>query len=370
VDVDDGRETKTVYRAIWGLPSWLPQAVNLSEYAGEEVKIRFKTIATYNSATDAYALWGDPTISTGPLSQPEKTSALLDGEPSAHFVGSVENPKQIDDDPEVDAGMKLPGILRGPMKLQNGLTLPAIFAFPWFMDQHAFHQLEYTVRLPQRAKSARPATVAKRVSAPINLPKFAVLGQAKVAHEELGCSAEVDQNEPGLRVKMEGQRMNMGGNTEIIVGFAFAGLHLKGADRLRLNMEVSNAAPLRGAENSNAFLGFILDYLTPSGWSRRVFLEFDQSAFILQPGAVRFERRAPNWNLEMDTISVEEEVNREVLFQSFEGAVGGALTGDLTLDVKKYAPADWTGEFWLGIGVQEVEETSLKVKILDPKLPR
>ncbi len=56
-----------------------------------------------------------------------------------------------------------------------------------------------------------------------------------------------------------------------MLGTGFAGLELKGAHLLKVKVK---ASPELGGRNKNTFAGFMVDYQTASGYTKRVALEF------------------------------------------------------------------------------------------------
>jgi hypothetical protein len=359
VDVDDGSQTKTVYRTIWGESAWLPQAVNLSEFAGRSVLIRLKTLGVYNTAKDCNALWGDPMIVTGPLVSAQPSLMLLDLPISRNFAGNVDAPISLDEDAEVEAGLKMERLQHPPSALAYGPHIPAFFIFPWYTDQHRWHQVEFHVDLPARPVAAPVASGSKPSTPALKNVAFRVEDAVTIAHPEWGIRADIDKEKMSMGVSMGPAR-----EAGLTYGYAFSGFQVVGLTKALLEFRLSPSFPVPlSPANENSFAGIILDYHTPDGWSRRVFLNSlgIEPSDNVPPG--RTERRAPNWNLDLEMVSVTGEIDREILYETLEFPTNA--DSSIVLPIAKYAPANWDGGLWLAIGVQEVEaETTIEAKIL------
>jgi len=61
----------------------------------------------------------------------------------------------------------------------------------------------------------------------------------------------------------------------------------------------------------------------------------------------------PKWNLDLKNINLEQEVDREIIIKKLPG---GTKKGKYTLRLSllEFAPKDWDGKVWFGIGIQDV----------------
>jgi hypothetical protein len=80
VEIKHGATREIVHRAVWGAESgvWLPQAVSLRRFAGQQVKIRLQTIASYAFSNACFLFWGRPRVVTGPLDGPTPPALVAD----------------------------------------------------------------------------------------------------------------------------------------------------------------------------------------------------------------------------------------------------------------------------------------------------
>ena len=359
VELEHKGEITEVYRAIWNQQLWLPQAVNLKDYAGQDVILRFKTLAVYNMSGNCYSMWGSPELTLGPLSNPKIVTALTELEPK-NYAGSSTAQIDIESNPDAGEGLKLAAVKRGDTSLSNGGTKTALFAHPWYINGQAFHILEYAVKIPARPSTSTPAAPAKSgPPTPKRSTDFAITDyQSVTSVVRKGLLAEADPSERVLSVSMGA--LGEDGNPSL--GYAYAGFQISGSDELVLKVTVDPSGPASTPQYSgseNAFAGLILDFHTAEGWSKRIFMNSAENNSEI----TRSDRRAPIWNLAPETITDVEEVNRQVLYQSLSIVADGTR-----LKLKELAPEGWDGQVWVAVGVQDVEENaSVKLTILESK---
>ena len=117
----------------------------------------------------------------------------------------------------------------------------------------------------------------------------------------------------------------------------------------------------------NRFAGIVLDYHTPNGYSRRVWLHLA----VMKPEHPerRCERRAPTWQMDLSRPNRVLEANWEQLHDDLPpGSPPGQQPGAqvVGLDLHKWAPEDWDGRLWFGAGLQDAGSgRRLVVTVLD-----
>lgn len=67
VQISDGGPYKTLYQSVYSQLRWHPYAVSLSEYAGQEVKVRFLVEHIEGRIMMDYPHWGNPRVVVGSL---------------------------------------------------------------------------------------------------------------------------------------------------------------------------------------------------------------------------------------------------------------------------------------------------------------
>jgi hypothetical protein len=126
------------------------------------------------------------------------------------------------------------------------------------------------------------------------------------------------------------------------IGFGFAGLEIKNPGVIQLNLLAS--ADIYRRLDAASFAGFILDYSTPKGYTKRVMLSVGMSDPNRKAGSPSWG--TPNGGNQIVDIGIQP-------FYSIDPAM--------------YAPADWDGKIWFTVGVQNTGANSaLKVKMTKP----
>jgi len=351
VEIENKGEKDLVYNAIWDEQIWLPQAVNLAKYSGQEVKIRLRTIAPYFFSAGCWPFWGWPRIVIGPLQNQKIIIDLLKDKEPENYAGSPEN-RAIT--PAGAQSFETP-IVRQE-KGFHGKAQLSVFAHPFYWGGHEHHILEWTVVIPERPKEIPSASTQK--SLPLPQQKFIIMNEASESYLWVkDIKAQFDPDNMRLEVKM-GHKQGL--------GFAFIGFEAIGLRNTNLQIERDSYKPVPlYANQDNAFAGVVIDYHTPRGWSRRVWLNSFEEEYTRK----RSERRAPKWNLHLDNLQLEDEVNREIIVKRLPGR-NFETQYELPLSLTDYAPADWTGRIWFGIGIQDVgPDKSFAVTLTDINKP-
>lgn len=345
VEIADGDQRQVVHRVIWGAETgvWLPQAVNLSDYAGHTVKLRLETVAAYYLGRECQLFWGRPQIVVGPLNQPQTLQVATDltelcrlGQNCRAWIRDPDNSLPLQQNSWKYTGRYFDFGNAGPY------VLPAIYDPPYTRGTNAWAGFEFNVTIPPRPEAHGPAAgaVQARPAADLRHVEPAVLyWDEEVYHGAPAGLARVDLDRMQLQVRMP--QTNNG------YGYAFAGLEAIGCTSLDLGMRYDQYTPWKAYGNlvDNRFAGLVLDFHTARGYTRRVWLHYPP----MRPAhpEQRSERRAPIWQMVLSRLQRVNEVNWE--------QVHGPLPAGtrVHLDLQQFAPRDWDGRFWLGAGVQD-----------------
>lgn len=125
-------------------------------------------------------------------------------------------------------------------------------------------------------------------------------------------------------------------------GYGFCGLEITGAEGLKVDTTNTISKAYQegyelGARYLDSFVGFMIDYRTEAGYSKRVALSL----------GVLNERRpvhAPNWG----------KAGRPDRVVSFSKTVLERPSESIMVDLRRHAPPDWDGTVWFAIGVDTV----------------
>jgi hypothetical protein len=247
-----GRET--VYRAVWGAESglWLPQAVNMSRFAGERVKLRLQTIAAYYYSAACFLYWGRPHVVVGalegsapPVETADLTEMLRRGAGARHYLV----------DPDHSAPLKTAEYDLSAGYVDFGS------AGPWAKPAIFGHRPPTASQPATAAEAARVVRVVDRGPA---IPIFT--WDQQVYRAAPGAQAAFDPEALSLSVRMP--------RTDQGFGYAFAGFEATGCDTvwLRMGLDAYGRWAGYGEMTQNRFAGVVLDYYTPRGYARRVWL--------------------------------------------------------------------------------------------------
>lgn len=381
VEVKCAAQREIVYRAVWGAQQgvWLPQAVNLRAYSGQSVKLRLQTIAAYAYSNACFLQWGRPRVVVGPLdgSAPQELVADLAerfrlGEDCRRYIHDAEASGPLKTDEYdftggyMDCGQAAPW------------AEPALFGHPFCYGYHSWAGYEFDVTLPPRppvaralGEPARAAVGAEDPDGPIQVYTW----EQQVYRGDEGGFAAFDPAAMRLETVMP--------RTEAGLGYAFAGFETGDQTTLWLALETDDYVPwgqAYGEMGDNRFAGVVLDYHTPHGYSRRVWLHL--ASMKPQHPERRCERRAPTWHMDLARPNRCLEVNWEQLHDdlppgsppvaSGDGRYGPGRAQTVGLDLRRWAPADWDGRLWFGAGLQDAGSgRRLSVTVLGrPETPR
>jgi hypothetical protein len=125
-------------------------------------------------------------------------------------------------------------------------------------------------------------------------------------------------------------------------GYGFTGLEIRGANTLTVALRNTFCAAAQdgfelGDRYLDSFAGFIIDYHTPRGYSKRVALGLG----VLNPAR---PVPAPNWG----------KAARPDACLAWSRTLLEKPTDTLTVELTQYAPADWDGQAWFSVGVDTV----------------
>lgn len=125
-------------------------------------------------------------------------------------------------------------------------------------------------------------------------------------------------------------------------GYGFCGIEVRGAQAIAAHVKNTFSEPYqRGFDMGNryldSFVGCIIDYHTPKGYSKRVALSL---------GIENKQRpvSAPNWGKARRPDECIE-LSKTILERPRDTVV---------VDLRKYAPEDWDGQVWFALGVDTV----------------
>lgn len=379
VEVKCAAKREIVYRTVWGAQQgvWLPQAVNLKAYAGRDVKLRLQTIAAYYYSNACFLLWGRPRIVVGPLdaSAPlpvvaDLTESFRTGKSCRRYVHDAEKSGPLKTTEYDFTGGYYGYGEAGPW------AEPALFGHPFCYGYHSWAGYEFDVTLPPR-----PATipVAEETAATSPVEDLGSVIPILTWDQQVyrGAEGGVAAFDPAtMRLEVVMPRSEAG------IGYAFAGFETRGCESLWLRLETGRYRPWPlpyGEMAANRFAGVVLDYHTPHGYSRRVWLHM--AAMKPEHPERRCERRAPTWHMDLSRPSRVLEANWEQLHDDLPPGVPPAAGADAAppglggaqivgLDFHRWAPPDWDGRLWWGAGLQDAGSASrLAVSVLDRRAP-
>jgi hypothetical protein len=192
----------------------------------------------------------------------------------------------------------------------------------------------YWYRQAVASEASRKTDLQKRIAAFDNLPEnFLVLSRRTMAIAE--DEYEVECVHLSLQAQRTRKVSSRGGKS----GRGLAGLELKGARLLNLSVKVS---PDLGRMSRTTFAGFIVDYQTKEGYTKRVALGVgDFSEW--RPA------KKPQWGKgdnpdEFADLGVKDSYH---------------------LDLQRWAPSGWTGQVWFTLALQQhTPGTYLKAELV------
>jgi hypothetical protein len=334
--------------------------VNLSAYAGQPVKLRLQTIAAYHFSAACFLFWGRPRLVVGALDGSAAAREVEDlteqfrlGRKGTHYLVDPDHSAPLKTEQYDLSGGYYGYAQAGPW------AEPALFGHPFCFGFQGWAGYEFEVQLPPRpaeaALAALPPALPPVVDRGPVIPIFT--WEQQVYRGAEGAYAAFDPEALRLSVRMP--------RTEAGFGYAFAGFESTGCETLWLRLEPDQYQPWSGygEMTQNRFAGVVVDYHTPRGYARRVWLHHAPTK--PERPTERCERRAPTWHMDLARPRRVLEVNWE---QVHADLPPGQIVG---LDLARWAPADWDGRFWLGLGVQDVgSERTLSAAVLDRRADR
>jgi hypothetical protein len=375
-------ELETLFRAEHDqLDRWYPVAVDLRRWAGRKVRVRLLTRHIDGRICQDYMFWGDPRIAVGPLTagdgpgaverlalrEPDRKGGLL---PDGTIVPLADEPPVFHT--ARGGGPTIPGMANREHSLliyggRNWITVPGrpqpglYMGFDMASDYKTIGGergnnpyegplpppvfAEWVVELPDAPPASPPAEDVEgiednstAVETAVGAETFLALNSATDIYRwKSGLAATADEQNLTLSARMGGAEM----------GFAYAALECFGAERLAVAVETAGEIDSRAAQdNPNAFRGLVIDFHTPRGYTRRVLLGLGAGA------AERFNQRAPDWDLDDTSFNRLGRYLHETVFADLRERLDE--NGVARIDLRELAPAEWTGRFWIGCGVEDV----------------
>lgn len=354
IETEGAKQPVELDRVQWGCIRgiWLPRAINLEAYAGQKVLLRLKTYTMYGFQHRAYFLWGHPRIVAGPLTEQDDMPVLLDlaeryrkAEGAWAFVGEPHG-KKTERKPANEKHYADPAACG--YKLQPGLSAypsgRGSSAMPWC--------IEFEITVPEATEAKTPAAPSPKKGVVTDAGKrLAVLATDNYVYAPFpDGTAGVDINTLRFDLRMP--------NEDNGQGYAFAGLETQNVTSLEIKADYDTYGPVinYGGAEHNSFAGIVLDYHTPRGYTRRVWL-CHPDAMPKSP-SLRSERNVPRWNMEPEVRGRLEDLQWQQQ-QRFETLPASET---FRLDLTEYAPVDWDGRLWIGAGLQDVG-TSKKMSL-------
>lgn len=330
----------TVFRKVWRESAWYPAAVDLGRWAGKEVTLQILTRPWYDRMGHEYCYVGDPRVVVGDILSPDPADR------TTVF-------RLLDTDLYEGATVPVAGALREGM-----------WAMPTRVGDETVRRFEFRVKLPACDARSREAERpwlkerAKALTGPgsrIIAGAFAILDTATERFPlNPDAVAFFDREQLTFEVGM-GTENPAPGETRDGRGYACAGFEAVGLDRLQAAITVTGH-PERLTLNS--YLGLVVDYHTPAGYSRRVYLALDNEA--AHPEGPVFDGRAPLWNINFEALSRRATAAHETRYEIMAGS--GIVSSAVGLELGRWAPADWDGGLWFG-AVAIDQPVTMKVRL-------
>jgi len=383
VQISDGGPFKTKFTAIYKTLAWYPNAINLSEYQGKKIRVRF--VASYlGRILMDYPHWGNPRIVVGALfaktppkevfnfalTPMERAGGYLpDGsefeikDKDATFFTKLITPGLVDakhmnlvyagDNYICVPGKAQPGIFTGVSMSLDYLRMggdPAAAPYTGPMPAPCFAQ--WVVDVP-RAPAYKPA-----------VKTFATIRPGILTPSEYFVEMQIREDvflhQPGLIAKYDPRTVSMTVNMgpKSGQGWAFVGIETVGLPKVPLSIEKTGRFT---EKDENSFGGLVVDYHTPLGYEKRVWLGL---------GAInksRFDLRPADWVIGPRTLSLKFRLGFQQQFEDISSLLHNNKA-DIDLMLSKYAPVNWDGRVWIAAGVQGLPAgAGLKVHIKDQK---
>lgn len=381
----------TRWSMVYGnLNRWYPMALDLREYAGQTIRVRLISEHLENRLCQDYPFWGDPRLGVGDvktgeeikvldrlaLRRPDRVGQLLpDGrvatftEPALFFgyqgvelvtpglcstthhgmvyggkayitvTGKSQPGMYIGFDmshgfgggPSEDRALieKFRAAYVGEAEFHENRGIDA--AFPYRGPNIPPTFAEWTVDVPSAAAGAMTNQAVTATTLP----------PASGALPPLSMRRDVYRFQPGWDARFDATafvwRARSGSRNA--PGWAFAAVESLGNRELALTLTQEGALTPTG---QNAFAGIVVDYRTPLGYQKRVWLALDPAL-----AAPRDDRRPGGWILDDASFSLKQRLN-------FTETYAVITPGTVKVKLADYAPADWDGRFVLALGMQNI----------------
>jgi hypothetical protein len=242
------------------------------------------------------------------------------------------------------------------------------------------------VHLPPRPATGGPpyGGTTNQVSLARVAPESRIPNPESRLFHEIQHRLDVYKYRPGLVARYDPDRLamevNMGPQTDL--GWAFVGVETLGLTEVPLAIETTGQLATR---DENSFAGLLVDYHTPRGYQKRQWFglgagsreryDLRPADWILDgPGAFRLLQRLA-FRCEFADLSAtrrngttvpdyKRPITRDTPPDSVTRHSSLVTRHSLRLPLTPYAPPDWDGRFWLGVGVQnQPQGAGLKVRL-------
>ncbi len=389
VQVSDGGPFETLFRAKYDKTKWYPYAVNLTDYAGKDVRVRFVVEHINGRIAMDYPYWGNPRILVGPL--------LGEGEPKEVFnfaMAPIDNAGAIlpdgtevpltEEDPVFYKHLVTPGRLNRelmllvyagdayicvPGKSQPGIYMGVSQSVDYLRVGAGPEGQPWTGKMPPPVFAEWQVTVpsvseAESTSSPSPVQANSKLRRVPDTFQIIQHKVDIYKYSPGLVANYDAKEFEMDVNMgpETALGWAFVGVEAVGITRVPLAITTSEKFI---AQDENSFAGLLVDYHTPKGYQKRVYLGLGAGS------GERYDLRAADWILNDAALRLESRLGFRQEFVDVSEILRNNQV-QLDLELTRYAPSDWDGRFWLGVGVQNVPTNAgLAVRLvgLENRLP-
>ena len=368
VQISDGGPFTRIWSAEYDrVNRWSPYAIDLSKYRGKNVKIRLLTEQIENRICQDMPFWGNPRIVTGnPLAKtPPKEILNLAMTPPERAGGLLADGTFVPLDEKAqsfgyEGGVTLvtPGMVNRKHSILvyggdkyitvGGKSQPGLYIgydMSWDYEKYGGGAgdkpyvgplpppvfAEWSVDVPKLEEPATADNPSAEAPASFPLPTEPLVLSKKedVYRHQAGLTAKASRDDLTIQAGMGGAPL----------GWAFAGLEMLGANQLDLDVQSGGSFASKAA---NDFAGLVVDFHTINGYTKRVF-------FGLGAGdAARTDLRPGGWFLDEASFSLAQRIAWTAEFVD----LGAKPNGSISLDLKKYAPANWNGRIWIAAGLQ------------------
>lgn len=381
VQISDGGPFKTLYRSIYSTMRWYPYAVNLSEYAGKKIKVRFSTEHVDGRIMMDYPHWGNPRLVVGDLfgKTPPKEIFNFAMTPIERVGGVLPDGKEFtfsEIDPIFNDKLVTKGLLDRehkllvyagnnyicvPGKAEPGIYMGVSMSVDYLLIGCDPQQTPYTGKMPPPVFAewtvdvpsvrTNDASQMALVSKPVKTSGPFVL---------LSTNEDKYAYKPGLIAKCDKKSLQleacMGDKADL--GWAFAGIEAMNLPSVKLDVSKFGVFETK---DPNSFAGLIIDYHTLNGYQKRIFLGLGAGS------SERYDIRPGSWIYDSASMSLKQRLEFKSEFIDISNQLKSNHS-TINLNITKYAPLDWDGRVWLATGVQNQPLNSgLKVALLGLK---